>query len=245
MRTGISIARGGASRLVDALVALLREAGGELRSGADVARIEGRGGRAAGVVLAGGERLAARRAVVANVTPTQLYGRLLERPLPRCPAPYRYGPGTMMVHLALRGPIPWRAGEDLASFAYVHVAPYVDDLARTYAQAARGCCRTSRCWSSGRPRRSTRRARPRVSTSSGCRSVRCRRRSAATAPARSRSASGRPPPSPTPTACSPSSSATRPGSGRSSAPAPCSRPPSWSGATPTSSAATRWPAACT
>ena len=135
MRTGISIARGGASRLVDALVALLRDAGGELRCGADVARIEVRGGRAAGVALAGGERLAARRAVVANVTPTALYGRLLERPMP---APYRYGPGTMMVHLALRGPIPWRAGEDLASFAYVHVGPYVDDLARTYGQAVEG-----------------------------------------------------------------------------------------------------------
>ncbi len=135
MRTGISIARGGASRLVDALVTLLRDAGGELRCGADVARIDVRGDRVAGVALSGGERLAARRAVIANVTPTQLYGRLLERPLP---APYRYGPGTMMVHLALRGPIPWSAGEDLASFAYVHVAPYVDDLARTYAQACEG-----------------------------------------------------------------------------------------------------------
>lgn len=135
MRTGISIARGGASRLIDALVALLREAGGELRCGADVSRVQVSGGRATGVVLADGERLGARRAVIAGVTPTALYGRLLARPLP---APYRYGPGTMMVHLALRGPIPWRAGEDLASFAYVHIAPYVDDLARTYGQACEG-----------------------------------------------------------------------------------------------------------
>src|SRR5579863_5603900 len=64
MRTGISIVRGGASRLVDALVTLLRDAGGELRCGADVARIDVRGGRVTGVALTGGERLAARRAVV-------------------------------------------------------------------------------------------------------------------------------------------------------------------------------------
>jgi phytoene dehydrogenase-like protein len=135
MRTGISLARGGASRLTDALVALLGAAGGELRCGADVARVEVRGGRAVGVALAGGERLAARRAVIAGVTPTQLYGRMLERPMP---GEYRYGPGTMMLHLALRGPIPWAAGEDLASFAYVHVGPYVEELASTYSQACAG-----------------------------------------------------------------------------------------------------------
>ncbi len=135
MRTGISIARGGASALPGALVALLRAAGGELRCGADVARIELRGDRVAGVALAGGERLRARRAVIAGVTPTQLYGRLLRRP---APGSYRYGPGTMMLHLALRGPVPWRAGAELGSYAYVHVAPYVEQLANTYAQACAG-----------------------------------------------------------------------------------------------------------
>ncbi|MCW2953941.1 MAG: dehydrogenase, partial [Conexibacter sp.] len=51
---------------------------------------------------------------------------------------FRNGPGTMMVHLALEGPVPWRAGADLADFAYVHVAPYLDDLARTYTAAMTG-----------------------------------------------------------------------------------------------------------
>ena len=69
----------------------------------------------------------------------------------------------MMVHLALRGPIPWRAGADLGGFAYVHIAPYVDDLARTYAAGLRrACCRPSRCSSSGRPRPSIRRGRRRA-----------------------------------------------------------------------------------
>jgi phytoene dehydrogenase-like protein len=143
MRTGIALARGGASRLIDALVALLTEAGGELRLDAEVTRVLVEGGRASAVELAGGERIDARRAVIANLTPTILHGRLLDEQslsprLRRSAAGYVYGPGTMMVHLALAGPIPWSAGEDIARFAYVHIAPYLDDLATMYAQASAG-----------------------------------------------------------------------------------------------------------
>lgn len=42
-----------------------------------------------------------------------------------------------MVHLATSGPIPWSDSE-LAKFAYVHVGPYVDDMARTYQQSLAG-----------------------------------------------------------------------------------------------------------
>ena len=143
VRTGISLARGGASRLTAALCGLLRDAGGELRLGADVARVLISGGRAAGVELSGGERVLARRAVIANLSPAVLYGRLLAgAPLAadvrRGATRYSYGPGTMMVHLALSGPIPWAAGIELGEFAYVHIAPYMDDLARTYAEACAG-----------------------------------------------------------------------------------------------------------
>jgi phytoene dehydrogenase-like protein len=34
--------------------------------------------------------------------------------------------------------VPWDAGGELQRFAYVHVAPYVDDLARTHADALAG-----------------------------------------------------------------------------------------------------------
>ena len=143
MRTGIAVARGGASRLIDALVALLTEAGGELRLGAEVTRVVVEGGRARAVELAGGERIDAGRAVIANLTPTVLHGCLLDAQslsprLRRSAAGYAYGPGTMMVHLALAGPIPWSAGADIGRFAYVHIAPYVDDLATMYAQASAG-----------------------------------------------------------------------------------------------------------
>ncbi len=143
MRTGIALARGGASKLIEALAAVGAEAGAELRTGAEVERISVSGGRATGVELTSGERLQARRAVIAGVTPKILYERLLagvDLPprLRREARRYRHGPGTLMLHLALSAPPAWQAGEDLARFAYVHIAPYVDDLAATYSQACAG-----------------------------------------------------------------------------------------------------------
>ncbi len=142
MRAGMSIVRGGAGGLIDALAGLLRERGGEIRPASPVVRIEVDQGRAMAVQLRSGERIVARRAIIASVTPTALYGQLLragdapER-VQRAAARWQYGPGTMMLHLALDGPVPWRDGE-LGRFAYVHVAPHVEQLAETYTDAANG-----------------------------------------------------------------------------------------------------------
>jgi len=143
MRTGIAIARGGASRLIEALAALGAEQGAELRTGAEVTRVHTRQGRASAVELAGGERIEARRAVIAGVTPPILFGQLLAPEdiparLARAAGRYRFGPGTLMVHLALSGAPRWSAGQDLDRFAYIHIAPYVEDLSATYAQACAG-----------------------------------------------------------------------------------------------------------
>ena len=74
---GMPVPNGGGVRLVDALAGIVRERGGELRTGADVERVLVSDGRATGVRLADGETIGATRAVIAGVTPTQLYGRLL------------------------------------------------------------------------------------------------------------------------------------------------------------------------
>ena len=142
VRTGISIAQGGASKLIEALAGLGAEAGMELRTGAEVTRVSVAGGRAVGVELASGERIEARRAVIAGVTPPILSHLLAGGSLPdavRVAAHrYKFGPGTLMVHLALSRPPDWAAGEELSQFAYVHIAPFVADLADTYAQASAG-----------------------------------------------------------------------------------------------------------
>lgn len=143
MSNGMFVVEGGASRMVNAMAALLREHGGEIRTEADVSRILVENGRAVGVELDGGERIFARRAVVANLTPRPLFDRLLaDYAFPeRFEAErrqYRYGPGTMMIHLALRERPRWAAGGDTGEFAYVHIGPYVEDMAETYAAAMNG-----------------------------------------------------------------------------------------------------------
>ena len=44
----------------------------------------------------------------------------------------------MMIHLALDDLPEWSAGEELRRFAYVHIAPSLDQMARTYQQAMAG-----------------------------------------------------------------------------------------------------------
>jgi phytoene dehydrogenase-like protein len=143
MRTGIALARGGASKLIAALVSVGAERGVLLRTQAEVTRVIVTGGRATGVELSSGERIGARRAVIAGVGPRQLYGQLLDGVrlpdrLRAAAARYRYGPGTLMLHLALSAAPRWAAGADLGEFAYIHIAPYTDDLAATYAHANAG-----------------------------------------------------------------------------------------------------------
>lgn len=72
------LARGGV-HLVEALAAIVTDAGGELLTGADVTRILLGQGRATGVRLADGRLVRARRAVLASVTPRALYEGLFER----------------------------------------------------------------------------------------------------------------------------------------------------------------------
>jgi phytoene dehydrogenase-like protein len=137
----MAVAVGGAGRLPDALAALVRAAGGEIRTAAEATRILTAGGRACGVELASGERIDARRAVLANLAPPTVCG-LLDGPASAGAAAaaqsYRYGPATMVVHLALRESPRWTAAEDLHEFGYVHIGGTIDDMAHTYARASAG-----------------------------------------------------------------------------------------------------------
>jgi phytoene dehydrogenase-like protein len=51
---------------------------------------------------------------------------------------FRHAPGTMMIHLALDSLPDWAAGDALKSYAYVHLAPSLDQMARTYQEAEAG-----------------------------------------------------------------------------------------------------------
>src|SRR5881227_600882 len=131
---GMPIPRGGGARLVDALVRLIRDHGGVCETERNVGRVLVREGAATGVRLTTGEEVGAERAVIANVTPTQLYERLLARP----PAPFRYGRSEMQIHFALSEPPRWEGDERLAQTAIVHLTPGLDGVSRAVNEAERG-----------------------------------------------------------------------------------------------------------
>jgi phytoene dehydrogenase-like protein len=134
---GMPIPRGGGARLVDALVRLIEDRGGACETGRDVERVLVRDGEAAGVRLADGEEISSSRAVIANVTPTQLYGRLLDghEELGRR---FRYGRSEMQIHFALAEPPRWDGDERLAQTAIVHLTPGLDGVSRAVNEAERG-----------------------------------------------------------------------------------------------------------
>jgi phytoene dehydrogenase-like protein len=116
---------GGAGRIADALVALLRASGGELRTSAPVESL--------------GD-LPAARAVLLDLTPRQVlrvaggalpaaYRGALER--------FRYGPGAFKVDYALSAPIPWRA-RDCARAGTVHLGGTLEEIARAERAVAAG-----------------------------------------------------------------------------------------------------------
>lgn len=138
---GMVIGQGGADTMIRALVGVIEEAGGEVRCDARVDEIVVEGGKAMGVRLASGEELRASRAVLANVNP-RLIPELLPateqvRPEVARAREFRPGLGTMMIHLAMDDLPAWRAAQ-AREFNYVHIGPYLDDMAMTYTQAAAG-----------------------------------------------------------------------------------------------------------
>ena len=140
---GMPIPRGGGARLVDALVRLIEDHGGVCETGRDVERVLVKRGRATGVRLAGGDTIGAGRAVICNVTPTQLYGRLLDpadvpTDVAEAGKRFRFGRSEMQIHFALSEPPRWEGDERLGKTAIVHVTSGLDGVSRAVNEAERG-----------------------------------------------------------------------------------------------------------
>src|SRR5438874_692911 len=140
---GMPVPRGGGAKLADALVQLIRDHDGVCETDRDVERVLVRSGRAVGVRLTDGETIEAERAVVASVTPTQLYERLLAdadvpAPVAEGARRFRYGRSEMQIHYALSEPPQWDGDERLARTAIVHVTPGLDGVSRAVNEAERG-----------------------------------------------------------------------------------------------------------
>ncbi|UPZ27087.1 NAD(P)/FAD-dependent oxidoreductase [Streptomyces sp. LRE541] len=139
---GFPVPVGGSGALIGALTRRLKERGGVLRCGERVSRVVVREGRAVAVRTAGGERVSAGRAVLADVSAPALYGELVDSAdlPPQVLADLRrfqWDFATFKVDWALDGSVPWQAPE-AAGAGTVHLADGVDELTRFAAQVAMG-----------------------------------------------------------------------------------------------------------
>ncbi|HXH77734.1 NAD(P)/FAD-dependent oxidoreductase [Nocardioides sp.] len=139
---GFPVPEGGAGELTQAMARRFRAGGGEIRTSAEVTRIEVEGRRATGVRTADGEQHPVRRAVIADVVATALYGQLLDpaavpSSVRTAMRSFELDPGTVKVDWALDGPIPWTGAPELAP-GTVHVADSVADMTLAMSQVQAG-----------------------------------------------------------------------------------------------------------
>ncbi len=137
---GFPVPVGGAGELSAALRRRLESRGGAVLTGSAVSRIEVVGGRAVAVHTEHGERYAAGRAVLADVSAVRLFGGLVEAEhLParvlRGMETFELDPGTVKVDWALNGPVPWRVTPSHAP-GTVHVTDSVEEMTRALTQVA-------------------------------------------------------------------------------------------------------------
>ncbi len=131
---GFPVPAGGAGQLAEALRRRAVSAGAQVITGDAVTEIVVSGGRAVGVRTGAGHEVAARRAVLADVPATALYGALL--PGDVVPARLRddltrfdWDLGTVKIDYALSAPAPWLAAAAHGA-GTVHVGADLDEDGR-------------------------------------------------------------------------------------------------------------------
>jgi phytoene dehydrogenase-like protein len=113
---GIGVPVGGSGRLTDALIACIESHGGEVRANVDVARVQVRNGRAAGVVTSVGEEIAARDAVIGAIHPHDL-GTMIDglgdEVVHDAERTQISETACITIHAALNEPLKFRAGDQV------------------------------------------------------------------------------------------------------------------------------------
>ncbi|MGB9403050.1 MAG: NAD(P)/FAD-dependent oxidoreductase [Candidatus Acidiferrales bacterium] len=144
-----SFPRGGMGALTQALAAAAKEAGAEIRTGADVEQILVKDGAAIGVVLAGGEQIAAKT-IISNADPRRTFLKLIDS-VHLSPGfltkmqNFRASGTVAKVNLALDGLPNFTALKDLSTAAAlsmndgttalsgrIHIGPDIDYLERAF-----------------------------------------------------------------------------------------------------------------
>jgi len=143
------VPRGGMGALTQAMAAAARQAGTEIRTGADVARINFKGGAVTGVTLRTGEIIPART-VISNADPKRTYLKMIE-PLHLEPdflikmGNYRAYGTVAKINLALSGLPTFTALKNLgggdgtaALSGRIQIGPEIDYIERAYDESKYG-----------------------------------------------------------------------------------------------------------
>ena len=141
-QVGFPVPEGGSGRLTGAMVDRLVARGGQVVCNTRVTKVVVRHGRAVAVVIADGDEIGARRAVVADVGAPALYRDLVgPEHLPARVlddvARFQYDNSTVKVDWALDGPIPWSA-EPARRAGTVHVAEGMEHFIEASCQLVEG-----------------------------------------------------------------------------------------------------------
>lgn len=140
---GCSIVAGGMGEVAAGLAAAVTAAGGTIRTGAPVAAIETAEGRATGLRLEDGTRIAIDGPVAVNADPRHLVRDLLGPAagpeLTEGIGHYEFGPSFFVIHVALDAPVRYRAGPEADAAAYVHASDMsIDALADAFVAIRAG-----------------------------------------------------------------------------------------------------------
>jgi phytoene dehydrogenase-like protein len=122
---GWPVVEGGSGRIVDALVAEIEAAGGQVHTGVTVADLD---------------ELPPRRVTLLDTAPRgllELAGERLPARRQRALRRFRYGPGVFKVDWALDGPVPWSAAACRRAVT-VHVCGTAEEVARSESEVAAG-----------------------------------------------------------------------------------------------------------
>jgi phytoene dehydrogenase-like protein len=139
---GMPVVKGGSANLVRAFKSLIEDNGGVIKCEADVDEIMVSGTKAKGVILTSGQSLQASKAVIANVTPTQLYQRLLRNTsipenVSKAANQFRYGRSNMQIHLALDARPEW-VDCQLNDVPMIHVTEGINSICESINAADTG-----------------------------------------------------------------------------------------------------------
>ncbi|GAB1692362.1 phytoene desaturase family protein [Krasilnikovia sp. M28-CT-15] len=139
---GFPVPVGGADQLIEALLRRLASRGGTVEYGRPVTRVLHARAVAVGVQDAHGERVRARRAVLADVSAPTLYEQLVGLPaLPRALATdvhrFQWDHATIKMDWALSRPIPWTAAQARCA-GTIHLGADLDGLTEYSTDLTRG-----------------------------------------------------------------------------------------------------------